>query len=189
MAERLRREAHALCLQCGFWISGSPQHVREWEATHVDRECILQNSLMRSIVLAERLLPALIGDSASVEEALAEIRQVSERIGFAVDPDVYPDIFNPFLFGPRKYDHGLAVLLRLLEATWQACDGGNGRPFWSSESIREALVRLASRPETEAETAWRRAYEQDKPNRLGLVIPRLPAEYARLFLDRLDANL
>ena len=102
MAERLRREAHALCLQCGFWISGSPQHVREWEATHVNRECILQNSLMRSIVLAERLLPALIGDSASVEEALAEIRQVSERIGFAVNPDVYPGYIQSFLVRAAK---------------------------------------------------------------------------------------
>jgi hypothetical protein len=49
-----------------------------------------------------------------MQRALGEI---AIRLSVTINPELYPDLFNPFLYGPAEYDHSLAALLAIHNVT------------------------------------------------------------------------
>jgi hypothetical protein len=119
-----------------------------------------------------------------MQRALGEI---AIRLSVTINPELYPDLFNPFLYGPAEYDHSLAALLAILNVTWEHL-ARTGKdhvvPYWWSEALRDALAAVATRHETEAETMLRMSRTLGKPNRLGVIIDRTPQELATEILRR-----
>ena len=95
----------------------------------------------------------------------------------------YPDVWNPFLFGPDKLDHCVVLVLQMLIDSWPACSPPEGlavtTPYWWTGDLHENTVAsIASSQENDYETAWRESGSLGKWNRLEIGIPKTPQQLA-----------
>ena len=184
--EAQRRKVHAHTMRLAVWVTVSQRHLRELAAKVQVGDEVIGNWLIRSLLLADRLLPIITHELYDrPEEMQNRIEEIELELGVSINPELYPDLFNPFLYGPLEYDHAVAALLALLNLTWDHLTGTDKAiPFWWSDAVRDALAVLAARPETEAETLLRTGRIQGKPNRLGVMVDRTPQEIAAEILER-----
>lgn len=180
--ETQRRKVHAQSMRLAVWVTVSQRHLRELATKVQAGDEVIGSWLIRSLLLADRLLPIITHDLyRTLEEMQRALGEIAIRLGIAINQELYPDLFNPFLYGPAEYDHAVAALLGILCVTWEhlARTGQDQvAPYWWSEAVRDALATVVARPETEAETMLRMSRTQGKPNRLGVILDRTPQELA-----------
>ena len=56
------------------------------------------------------------------------IEEIELELGVSINLELYPNLFNPFLYGPVEYDHAVGALLTLLNVTWDHLTGTEGYP-------------------------------------------------------------
>jgi hypothetical protein len=183
-----RRQVHAQTMRLAVWVTVSQRHLRELATILQPGDGVIAGWLIRGLLLTDRLLPIITHDLYStLEEMQRALGEIAIRLSVTINLELYPDLFNPFLYGPAEYDHSLAALLAILNVTWDhlARTGQNQvAPYWWSEAVRDVLAEIAARPETEAETMLRTSRTLGKPNRLGVIIDRTPQELATEILER-----
>lgn len=184
--ETARRRAHAYILQLSMWASASQRHVTELSARTSSADGVVVGWLLRGLILSDRVLPVFFADSDwSVAEMPSQLRKVVGALGITINTELYPDVFNPFVYGPDSYDHATAALLRILLESWDDLRQETvAVPLWWSDEAQAALTALAARPETEGETRVKTDRAQKKPNRLGAFLDRTPQELAGELLSR-----
>lgn len=191
-----RRSINAKVLCLAFQAMASPIHRQAWSEVikqQPDRE-IAGELILKSVVLAHRLLPVVLQDTRlSLERIDRQLASAIQTLRFPL----LPDQFRPDLYGPEldKYDHLLAGTLAVFRAGEEnariddAIAGRASTPFWLTRQVRRALLRLANQPENEAERQIREAREQGIPNRLQTFLNRTPQEYAKELLRITSADL
>jgi hypothetical protein len=188
--EIFRRQAYVIALQLATWAAASPQHVNDLAAKASSSDEVVKGWLFRALVLGDRVLFLLLTEfDAEPAAIVSRLRGALDTLGLAINSDFYPDVFNPFLFGPGACDPALMSLLHVLLLSWEdMCRTGDPLPFWWSDQIEQELVKLSDRAANEAEKRVRLDREQKKPNRLGVALDRTPQELALALLARARTN-
>ncbi len=193
-AEYIRRHVHAVALRLGVYIAASPSHVRELQSKSQNGDVVME-WLVRGLVLADRLLVIAYHDQVfrfdegpsdsrpSMEDLKRGLDRTFTTLGVGIDVNTYPDVLNPFLYGPDEYDHFLAGILALLDASL-----GDTReeavPYWMNMEVKSALDAVANKPEIEGEAHLKAGRERGKPNRLEIILDRTPQELAAAILGK-----
>ncbi|MDI6872071.1 MAG: SIR2 family protein [Bacillota bacterium] len=178
-ADRYRREIHAAILRLAVFVSFKcADRLRTG-----DDDTVVTDSLIRALVLSSQLSALFATEmDGSVDQVASEIDKVAEGLGLSsVSIDWYPDMFNPFLFGPDKMDHFSTAILTLLlhvQGCFGGDSGGKQRPYWWSEELESILTRLSAREETDAERAFRKYRDDGKPNRAEVLYQHTVKELA-----------
>ncbi|HKZ43315.1 MAG TPA: hypothetical protein VJ044_20320, partial [Candidatus Hodarchaeales archaeon] len=186
--EIARRYTHAYAMRFGFWVAASNVHVAELSSKISASDNIVKNWAIRGLALTDRLLPILLEQIKLDSDHIPfDLEEIARRLGISINNELYPDVFNPFLYGPTEYDHAIACLLSILLLTWdELCKNKADRPFWWSAEIHELILAIESQLETDGETRIRKDREKNKPNRLGIILNRTPKELARDILCRVS---
>src|SRR5690606_18596796 len=98
----------------------------------------------------------------------------------------WPDVFNPFLYGPNRYDHELATLLSLLKSGWSDLSAGGSEPPWWTPRIERALRHLSEQTPSDAESKLVEVVEGRIPNRLHTPLTKPVPELARELIALAD---
>jgi hypothetical protein len=106
--EIARRQTHAYTLQLSVWAAASQRHVAELGARTSSPDDVVSGWLLRGLILSDRMLPVFLADSDwTVAEMPSQLRKVADGLGITINTELYPDVFNPFIYGPGGYDHAL----------------------------------------------------------------------------------
>lgn len=196
--EYIRRHVHAIGLRLGVYIAASPNHINELQSK-LRKDDVVGEWLIRGLVLADRLLLIAYNDrvfdpdkgpSDSSKPSMDEMKRGFDRtiktLNIGIDVSTYPDILNPFLYGPDEYDHFLSGILALLYSSLGDAEEV-AAPYWMNTEVKSALITLKDRPENGAEAQLREGRMQGKPNRLDMILDRTPQELATAILDKVKS--
>ncbi len=184
--ERLCRRVHAGILRLSMVAAASERHVADLRQRARTDDELVGAWLFLGLIVAARVLPVIEEDwEGGVDEAEATVGRAVEQLAADVNPEFFPDVLNPFLYGPEQYDHATAAVLTILLASWNdLCVADSPLPIWWSADVAQLLEDLREKPETSAETQLKTDRDGRKPNRLGIVLTRTVPELAAALLDR-----
>lgn len=184
--EASRRSIHAKCLQMAVSVCGSNRHLEALAKTaDADLDGVIVGWLVRSLAFVDRLLAVIFNEyEVSTDDAMSAIDEAAASVPMTLSPDVYPDLLNPFVYGPEEYDHVLVGLLEIMRGTWNllSCQGKN-RPYWFDTATQDLLKEVASRQEVSGEAWIRSATGKGIKGRFGNLLCRCPSDIAAEILS------
>ncbi|MXW15277.1 MAG: hypothetical protein F4120_04670 [Rhodothermaceae bacterium] len=133
-------------------------------------------------LLASKLQIALVGLQGGVSNAANIAAQAVRNL--ELDPTDIPvlDSFNPFAFGSRGDDIGIALTLTAVLKVVLQLPNPNERPIWLTDPIRGTVKELAN---TDSDSTY--LGEGESNNRLGLAAPLRVQFIAQRLATSLDA--
>jgi hypothetical protein len=186
VVNQTRNEMHAQAWQLATQYVQSGGRLLKLQAAYGDIDQASAACLLRSLLLADRLLPLFYHHYDCSPDTLVDIiRRANEALRLTALPP-HVDVIDPRRYGRAGIDCVSATLINLLDCTLDLSTGHDPgpRPLWWSAEIEESLEDIATRPYNDDEAWLNHAVANGLSNRLRVCLDRTPVDLSQELLDR-----